>query len=145
METEVRFLFVCGRCGYHHRFETKLSVGDAARDHRDCDGGVGYARVSATGQEGSVSLDRQREAVLALAERLDIRIVPDGIINEVGSGADRERPGLQALRDLVVNGEVGYILVYSVDRLSRDGRVLLDFVRECQEFGVEICFAEDYE
>ena len=92
----------------------------------------------------SAAYNRQREKVLALAESLGIDILPDGIISEVGSGADRERPALRALRDLVVDGEVGYILVYSVDCLSRNVRVLLDIVRECQEFGVELCFAEDY-
>ena len=145
METEGRFLFFCCRCGYHHRFGTKLSVGDAAHGQGNCGIGVGYARSSVAGQEGRVSLDRQLEKILAFAERLDIEIVPDGIYTDLGSGADRERPGLRALRDLVVNGEVGYILMCSVDSLSRDVRVLLDIVRECQEFGVELCFAEDYE
>ena len=143
MESEGRLLFVCGSCGYYYRSGTELSVGDAARGHGNC--GVGYGRASATDQKGSVSLDRQREKILALVESLGIEIMPDGIIGEVGSGADRERPGLRAVRDLVVNGEVGYILMYSADRLSRDSRELQDIVRECQEFGVELRFAEDYE
>src|SRR4051794_21531974 len=79
-----------------------------------------YCRVSTDGQEkdGS-SLETQEAACIAYANKQGWEIVQT--IRETGSGATLDgRPKLSQLRALIRAGAVDVILVYALDRLSRD-------------------------
>jgi DNA invertase Pin-like site-specific DNA recombinase len=78
-----------------------------------------YARVSGQEQVKGFSLRQQIAALTAYCERENIEIV--GIFEDPGvSGATLERPGLDALRDRVAEGEVDLVLAQDLDRISRE-------------------------
>ena len=78
-----------------------------------------YARVSSDKQKEERTIDSQIEALLAKAAEQQWEI-PDGWIfrDEGYSGANLERPALEALRDLVYEGEIQTVFVYAPDRLG---------------------------
>lgn len=79
-----------------------------------------YARVSTDGQEkdGS-SLETQEAACIAYANKHGWEIVQT--VRETGSGATLDgRPKLSQLRAMIRAGAVDVVLVYALDRLSRD-------------------------
>ena len=80
-----------------------------------------YLRVSSQAQRQRDTIASQREAVLDHARRCGWAI-PDAYVfaDDGFSGATLERPALEALRDGVASGEVETVLVWSVDRLSRN-------------------------
>ena len=79
-----------------------------------------YARVSSARQKKDETIGSQTAALRehAAQARLD---VPAGWVfeDEGHSGATLVRPALEALRDLVAQGCVDVVLVYSPDRLAR--------------------------
>ncbi|MCW2501711.1 MAG: recombinase family protein [Frankiales bacterium] len=81
---------------------------------------VAYCRVSTEEQaeEGS-SIAGQADKLRVYAELHDLGDVV--VITDPGlSGKNLERPGLQRLLEMVGNGHVGHILVWRLDRLSRN-------------------------
>ena len=89
-----------------------------------------YARVSTAGQarDGS-SLDTQTDACKQYAQAKGYIVAKE--VREDMSGASLSRPGLDTIRDMVERREVGAIIVYDPDRLSRDlGHLML----LCEEF-----------
>lgn len=91
---------------------------------------VGYVRVSREEQarEG-VSLDAQRARVAAYATAKDLELA-DVLADEGLSGKDLNRPGLEALLDRCRRGEVGHVIVWKLDRLTRRTRHLLSLVED---------------
>ena len=89
---------------------------------------VGYVRVSREEQarEG-VSLDAQRDRVAAYATAKGLTLL-DVIADEGLSGKDLDRPGLQSLLARCRSGEVGHVIVWKLDRLTRRTRHLLSLV-----------------
>ena len=94
----------------------------------------GYGRVSTDGQEDNTSLPNQREriAAFATAHALSAPIM----IEEVGSGADAERPGLAQLRDQLAAGDT--LIVLRLDRLFRSVVDGLPFFNMMEARGVAI-------
>jgi len=84
---------------------------------------VGYIRVSSVDQ----NVDRQLDGVAL-----------DKIFTEKLSGANTDRPQLQAMLDYVREGDV--ILVHSIDRLARSLADLLKLVEDLTKRGVHIRF-----
>jgi len=81
---------------------------------------MGYVRVSTDEQarEG-VSLDHQESKVEAYAALNDLDLVE--VIRDGGqSGKDLDRPGIQRLLEIVENNEIDAVIVYKLDRLSRN-------------------------
>ena len=92
--------------------------------------GVGYCRVSTEEQarEG-VSLAVQRERVTAYAQAKGLELVE--VISDEGlSGKDLRRPGLRDLLERCDRGEVGHVIVWKLDRLTRRTRHLLSLVED---------------
>ena len=91
---------------------------------------VGYARVSREEQvrEG-VSLDAQRARITAYAtaKALDLTEV---LVDEGLSGKDLNRPALESLLARCRRGEVGHVIVWKLDRLTRRTRHLLSLVED---------------
>lgn len=83
-----------------------------------------YARVSTEEQTTAGQLHELREE----AARRRLEVVRE--VEETGSGAKADRPGLLALLDAAHRGEVATILVVKLDRL---GRSLLDLVKNLDQ------------
>ena len=80
-----------------------------------------YLRVSSQVQRQRDTIASQREAVLRHGRGRGWAI-PDACVfaDDGFSGATLERPALEALRDGVASGEIETVLVWSIDRLSRN-------------------------
>jgi DNA invertase Pin-like site-specific DNA recombinase len=91
---------------------------------------IGYIRVSTEAQaREAVSLDAQRERIEAYVTAKGLALV--GVLMDDGvSGKTLDRPGLQALLDRCRTGEVGHVIVWKLDRLTRRARHLLRLVED---------------
>lgn len=91
---------------------------------------VGYLRVSTEQQaDGGVSLDTQREKLIAYAKATDLQLVE--IVEDAGISAKTlERPGLQAALRALTEGRADGILVVKLDRLTRSVRDLGKLVED---------------
>jgi DNA invertase Pin-like site-specific DNA recombinase len=76
-----------------------------------------------------VSLDAQRARITAYAtaKALDLTEV---LVDEGLSGKDLKRPALEALLERCRRGEVGHVIVWKLDRLTRRTRHLLSLVED---------------
>ncbi len=95
-----------------------------------------YSRVSTEDQaiEGT-SLDSQTAACKRYAESNGYRVLSE--LREERSGATLNRPRLDDLRDMVKQGLVQVVIVYKLDRLSRDTGHTLTLLNEFRKAGVE--------
>lgn len=93
---------------------------------------VAYCRVSTEEQAAEgFSIEGQAEKLRAYAELHDLG--PVTVIEDPGrSGKNLERPGFQQLLSMVEAGHVGHVLVWRLDRLSRD---LGDLILLADQFG----------
>ncbi len=94
---------------------------------------VGYIRVSTKEQarEG-ISLEAQSERIKALAVAKGW--VLQGMIQDRGySGKDLNRPGVQDLIRRCEAGDVDVVIVYKVDRLTRNQKHLWQFLEDVLE------------
>jgi len=100
---------------------------------------VGYIRVSTEDQarEG-VSLDNQKARIEAYCQYRDFTLV--GIIEDAGisGGKNRGRVGFLQLLDTVEQGHAAVIILYDLERLSRDMLTLLALERLLDEQDVEL-------
>ena len=90
----------------------------------------GYIRVSTEEQaKEGLSLEAQRSKIRAFAEIKDLELVE--IISDEGlSGKDFERGGIKKIIDLLDQGEMDALIVYKLDRLSRNTVQLLTFIEK---------------
>ena len=93
---------------------------------------VAYCRVSTEEQaEEGFSIAGQADKLRVYAELHDLGDVV--VISDPGlSGKNLERPGLQRVLEMVANGHVGHVLVWRLDRLSRN---LGDLIALADTFG----------
>ena len=78
-----------------------------------------YCRVSTDNQESEgSSLQTQLQACLEYCQENEYQVAYQ--FNEAYSGLTLDRPRLNELRDLIRDGEVGNLVVFCLDRLSRD-------------------------
>jgi len=89
-----------------------------------------YHRVSTFDQDPSLA----RAELRAAAKRLGGKVVLS--VEETGSGARNDRPGLQRLLLAARKGEVDAVLVWKLDRLGRSALDVLANVRELEGAGV---------
>jgi site-specific DNA recombinase len=87
---------------------------------------VAYCRVSTEEQAAEgFSIDGQAEKLTAYAELHDLGEVT--VIEDAGaSGRNLERPGLQQVLSMIERGHVRHLLVWRLDRLSRNLGDLID-------------------
>ncbi len=106
---------------------------------------VVYSRVSTDGQErDGTSLDTQERACIEHAETQGWRVTER--IRDAASGTTLDRVGIDRMRELVRAGDVDLVVVYSVDRLSRDQHQVGVIADELVQFGVSLKFAtEDFD
>ena len=113
--------------------EAGLLYRDDSIDKKD----VIYARVSSHDQKQNGDLDRQ---ALFLLEHVDDLKNPL-ILKEVGSGLNDQRPKLQELLKMVMDGKVDRVFVTYKDRLTRFGYHYLETV--FSHNGTEIIVVKD--
>lgn len=102
-----------------------------------------YARVSSERQRDEQTIGSQIEALKEFAKTKELIVPSEWIFQDEGySGAVLSRPGLERLRDLVYEGEVETILVYSPDRLSRKYAYQVLLIEEFTRHGTEIIFVK---
>ena len=105
---------------------------------------VTYTRVSTENQETEgTSLDTQERACLVKAEGIAAPGDDVVVLREVCSGLTLERPELSKLRECVRTGQVKAVVVYSADRLARDGLHLLLLVEEIEKAGATLAFVTE--
>ena len=98
---------------------------------------VGYARVSSRSQEDNSSLESQIQAIRAFAAENNIEIKSE--VREVFSGASLfDRPLLNQIRDEIRAETYNYLIVYDIDRLSRDMVHLALLLNECERFNTKL-------
>ena len=87
-------------------------------------------------EERSVSIESQRAAILAWADRNGATILEDWQVEDRGySGSTANRPGLQRLIDAARSGRAPFdrILVYDLDRFFRHHRKLNRYLDELED------------
>lgn len=102
-----------------------------------------YARVSTTGQaESGTSLDSQVRECRAYAEAHGFEIAH--VCEEVFSGANLfDRPLLNRQRELIKQGEYDAVVVFAVDRLSRDIAHVAIIANELERYNTELHFVSE--
>src|SRR6266536_4626618 len=100
-----------------------------------------YARVSSERQREQETIASQTAALLERAKEQSW-VVPNDwrFLDEGYSGASLVRPGLDRLRDLVAEGQIDTILIYSPDRLSRKYAYQVLLTEEFLRHGAELTF-----
>jgi len=89
-----------------------------------------YHRVSTLDQNPALA----REELHAAAARLGGGVVLD--IEETGSGARNDRPGLQRLMDAARRGKLDAVMVWKLDRFGRSALDVLANIRDLDAAGV---------
>lgn len=96
-----------------------------------------YTRVSSEEQVKGYSLDLQEEKLLAFCKIQDYEVIREHIFREEGeSGAKKNRTQLDRLMQAAKNREFSLVLVFKLDRFSRNLKNLLELVSELEESGV---------
>jgi len=104
-----------------------------------------YCRVSTKGQaDAGTSLTTQIEACRQYAAQHGYTVVAEEA--EDASGATLDRPGLDRLRDLAAQGHINALVIYALDRLSRDDTNTLVVVKELRGADVQLeCVTQQFE
>lgn len=89
-----------------------------------------YHRVSTTDQDQTAARHELREAARARG----FSVVRE--IEETGSGARNDRPGLQAVMELARRSKVDVVLVWKLDRFGRSAHDLLTNIHALSDHGV---------
>jgi site-specific DNA recombinase len=96
-----------------------------------------YTRVSTLRQEDGSSLETQAERCRVYAS--DHGYVTSAVFTDVHSGGDLfVRPGLRQLREAVTRNEVDVVIVYALDRLTRDQTHLGVLINLIEESGARL-------
>src|SRR5919109_5036081 len=100
-----------------------------------------YARVSSDRQKENQTIGSQTAALKEYAENHGYLVPAEWVFEDDGySGASLVRPGLEAMRDLAAEGQIGAALVYAPDRLSRKYAYQVLLAEEFSRCGVELIF-----
>lgn len=102
---------------------------------------AGYARTSSQSQAEQNGTQAQRHELEQWASARGI--TPVWYIDEAQSGKSMDRPEFNRLMADVRAGKVGTIVAYSLSRLGRNVRGLLDLVDEINQGGVQLVLLKD--
>ena len=104
---------------------------------------VVYLRVSTEDQSLQYGLPSQRSACGKRAQERGWTIIKE--ITDDVTGSDTMRPGLTEVRRMVAAGEADVVLIYSVDRLSRNTVDVLTVMAELRAHAIVEFVAEPFE
>ena len=101
-----------------------------------------YSRVSTDAQErDGTSLDTQERSCIDHARKAGWHVLES--IQDTASGFTLDRPGMAMIRHLLRQGEVDVIVVYAVDRLSRNQIQLAVLLDEVDQAGARLEFVTE--
>jgi len=101
--------------------------------------GISYIRVSTEDQaKNGVSLENQADRIRQYAQYKEIEIAQEIQDAGVPGGVNKARHGFIELLDRVEGGGIDAIVLYSLERLSRDMLTLLALERLLDEYDVEL-------
>lgn len=100
---------------------------------------VMYLRQSKDVAKDGLAIARQREACEALAARRGWTVARVFIDNDVSATASRRRPAYDEMIALAERGEVGTVIVWAVDRLTRRLTDLEDLIEKCERYQLKVC------
>lgn len=89
-----------------------------------------YHRCSTLDQDPALAREELRGAAAARGMQIVLEI------EETGSGARNDRPGLQRVLDAARRGKIGAVLVWKIDRFGRSALDLLANLRILEDAGV---------
>ena len=96
-----------------------------------------YCRVSTDNQEREgTSLQTQADSCTKHCESAEHKVVV--CLSETYSGLIMERPKLAELREYIRSGRVDVVVVYCLDRLTRDPNHGVILTEEMEKFGVKL-------
>jgi site-specific DNA recombinase len=102
-----------------------------------------YARVSSDRQKEQETIGSQTAALLEYAQAHQYTVPREWQFEDDGySGSSLVRPGLERLRDLIAEGAIAALLVYSPDRLSRNYAYQVLLLEEFARHGAEVVFVK---
>ncbi len=102
-----------------------------------------YARVSTERQERQQTIGSQLTALRGWAADAGHQVAEEHVFRDEGySGARLDRPGLDALRDVVRDGAVEHIAVLSPDRLTRRYAYQVLLLEEFRRAGCQVTFLQ---
>ena len=102
-----------------------------------------YARVSSARQKKDETIGSQTAALREHAAQARLDVPEEWVFEDEGhSGATLVRPALEALRDLVAQGCLDVVLVYSPDRLARKSAYQALLLEEFARAGVRVEFVK---
>lgn len=103
-----------------------------------------YCRVSTEDQEREgTSLESQKQACLTKARAENYEVPETLIFTETYSGLSLDRPELTKLRDIARDGSLVAVIVYTPDRLCRNGEDILTLAKEFKAHGVKLIFVKE--
>src|SRR5919199_3636197 len=98
-------------------------------------------RASGTERGQETPLDQQESACRQYAAEHGYAVLEEHVYREAHTGVELwERPKLTALREAIRRKEVDVVVVYSIDRLSRDPVHLGVILSEAEHAGVAVEF-----
>ena len=99
-----------------------------------------YARVSSASQTKDGTIQSQLEVLRDYAKTDNLTILEE-CIDDGFSGADLNRPGMDHLRDLALEGFITGILVLSPDRLARKQAHQIILMEEFKKREIQVIFS----
>lgn len=102
-----------------------------------------YTRVSSKAQEDGASLEDQERAGRQLAESRGYEVSDQWVLREVWTGTQLARPLLDRARASIREGKAAALVVWTVDRLSRDPVHVLLIAEECDRMGIPLLFVQE--
>ena len=101
-----------------------------------------YSRVSTDAQEkDGTSLDTQERACKEYAQAKGFGVVEN--IRDTASGFTLERTGIERVRQLLRQGALDFLVVYAVDRLSRNQNHIGVLFDEVEQAGAKLEFVTE--
>ena len=95
-----------------------------------------YTRISTDEDHQKYSLDAQSDRLKSYCKAQYDRWLPYKVFRDTSSGTNMERPGLQAMLEDARQKKFDMVIVFRVDRLSRNVRQLSGMVEELMRIGV---------
>jgi resolvase-like protein len=100
-----------------------------------------YCRISKARDEDQTGVDRQERLCREVAERLGLVIARSAVFVDNNRSAwqrNRNRPGWNALLEVIRAGGVGHVIVYHPDRLMRQPRELEELLTLSEEHDITL-------
>lgn len=99
---------------------------------------IGYCRVSTDKQLEGVSIDNQKQRIQQYCEYKEFHLAE--IIEDLGvsGGLNKSRQGFMQVLDMVESCEIEVIVLYSLERLSRNMLTMLAVERLLEEFSIQL-------